>query len=572
MPGAPMSFVHGFFFSLPAGEVAAFAPEEVLPALAEVERRVAQGLHAAGFISYEAASGFTPHLTTRSLHGFPLLRFDLYHEKIAAPFVSQPGEFGTSSWSTTLTEPEYLEAVEEIRELIAAGDCYQVNLTMARRFRFSGALAPFFAQLIRSQPTPYAASLEAGRFRILSASPELFFSLKDGVITTRPMKGTASRGRWFEEDRQASLGLKASAKERAENLMIVDLLRNDLGIVSKTGSVTVPKLFEIETLPTVHQMTSTITSRLRPGAGLADILRALFPCGSITGAPKRKSMEIISRLEKHPRGLYTGCIGYVSPESAQFSVAIRTVVIDMATGEGILGVGSGITHDSKATSEYAESLAKGRFAQEKPREFHLIESLLYDESGYFLRERHLRRLERSASYFSFAYPEKEVRATLETAADRLNGIHKVRLTLHRDGSLQCESAPLAASKEVNLALARSVTDPADRFLYHKTSLRETYEKEAATRTDCQEVLFANHLGEITEGSYSNVVLRLDGKLVTPALGCGLLPGVFREELLERGEIEERILTLDDLRAAEELYVINSVRKWRRARLLESVPE
>ncbi|MBJ6726976.1 aminodeoxychorismate synthase component I [Geomesophilobacter sediminis] len=564
------AYVHGCTFSGPAGTVTATTQGEVIPALRRIEAAVAQGLHAAGFISYEAAAGLNPHLTTKPPQGdFPLLRFDFYENRRRQPVPGPADECATSSWSPTLAEPEYLAAVTRIRELIAAGDCYQVNFTLAERFRFSGAPAALAATLLGNQPTEYGSYLEADRYRIVSASPELFFSLRDGQLTARPMKGTAPRGRWIEEDRELAAGLRENAKERAENLMIVDLLRNDLGMVSETGSVTVPTLFEVETLPTVHQMTSTVISRLKQGATLTDVMQALFPCGSITGAPKRRSMEIIAELERDPRGMYTGCIGYVSPGGeAQFSVAIRTAVLDLETGTGVLGIGSGITHDSKAAAEYAECLAKGSFARQQKREFHLIESLLHDEGGYFLLERHLKRLEESATYFGFPFPVAEARDLLEAQARGWEGRNKVRLLLFPDGTWHCEAAPLPeGAPEVNVVLARQSVDSRNRFLYHKTSLRELFSKELAARPDCGEVFFVNERGEITEGSYSNIVVRIGGKLITPRLSCGLLPGVFRSQLLECGEIQEGTITVEDLHGAEELYMINSVRKWRRAKLV-----
>lgn len=574
----PDALVHGFSFSGHAGAIAAHAEEEVLPALLRVEAAVQGGLHAVGFLSYDAAPGLNPDLTAQRQEDFPLLRFDLYRNRRSSPSPTGSGSHATSDWSPTVSETEYLAKVAEIRELIEAGDCYQVNFTLAERFQFNGDPCSFFRSLARSQPTPFAAYFQAGRYRILSASPELFFSLNGDRLTTKPMKGTASRGRWSQEDRQAKQDLLLNQKERAENLMIVDLLRNDLGIVSETGSVEVPSLFDVETLPTVHQMTSTVTSRLRKGATLTDVLKALFPCGSITGAPKRRSMEIIAELEPEPRGLYTGCIGYVSPGAeVSFSVAIRTAVIDMETGSGRLGIGSGITHDSRGAAEYAECLAKGAFARKAPLDldFHLIESLLHEKDGYFLLERHLNRLEESAAYFGIPFSRLETRQLLEEQARPLEGQHKVRLLLFPDGQLRWEATPLHQTatgpngiREVPVGIARHNVDAGNRLLYHKTSLRDLYRKELALRPDCSEVIFANDRGEVTEGTYTNVVARIGGAMVTPPLSCGLLPGVFREELLERGEITERPLSLTELREAEELYVINSVRRWQRAVLID----
>ena len=561
------AFVHGFTFQGRVGELCAATPEEVVPALKLLEERVAGGLHAAGFLCYEAGSALNGELTTCAPGALPLLWFGLFRERRAAPFPDTPEPYHTSGWEPSLDEQQYAGAVASIRELIEAGDCYQVNLTMRQRFHFSGSPRSYFSALRRNQPTPYNCYLETGSYRILSASPELFFRLAGGILTTRPMKGTAPRGRWFEEDEEQKLELRRSPKEVAENLMIVDLLRNDMGMVSRTGSVQVESLFDVETHATVHQMTSTITSRLKQGVGTSELLRALFPCGSVTGAPKRRSMEIIAALEGAPRGLYTGCLGYLSPGGeAQFSVAIRTVVLDAASGCGELGIGSGITFDSAAASEYAECLAKGRFAREEVREFHLIESLLHD-GDYFLLERHLERLTRSAAYFGFPLDPAAARDALQEVARGCHGSNKVRLLLFPDGRLGCESAPLPEPlRGAQAGFARVAVSSADPFLYHKTSRREIYQAEAARRPDLAEVIFLNERGEVTEGATSNIVVRLEGELLTPPLESGLLPGVFRAELLAQGSIRERKLTRRDLETAEQIYLVNSVRKWRPVRL------
>jgi para-aminobenzoate synthetase / 4-amino-4-deoxychorismate lyase len=561
-------FMHGFSFTGYVGEIRAASPEEVVPALELLEQRLAGGLHAAGFLSYEAASALNWDLSTCAPGGLPLLWFGLFEERQSGtvPQVSEP--YRTSAWHPSLSEEHYSAAVASIRELIEAGDCYQVNFTMRQRFAFSGSPRAYFSELCRSQPTPYSCYLETGSYRILSASPELFFSLSDGILTTRPMKGTARRGRWFEEDEAEKLSLRSSPKELAENLMIVDLLRNDMGMVSRIGSVQADSLFDVESHASVHQMTSTITSRIKQGVGPLQLLRALFPCGSITGAPKRRSMEIIAELEREPRGIYTGALGYFSPGGdAQFSVAIRTVLLDLATGRGELGIGSGITHDSAAASEYAECLAKGRFAREQGRDFHLIESLLFD-GGYFLLERHLERLGRSAAYFGFPFDPAAAREVLQGTAAGCTDKVKVRLLLFRDGRLSCEALPLETpQQEASAGFAGVTVDSADPFLYHKTSWRGTYTEELARHPELTEVIFLNERGEVTEGANSNIVALLDGELVTPPLASGLLPGIFRGELLASGSIRERVLSRGQLEGAEEVYLVNSVRKWRRVRLV-----
>ena len=565
------AYLHGFAFARQVGEIRAATPAEVGPAFEALERQVGAGLHAAGFVCYEAAPGLNEALPACSPHAMPLLWFGLYEERRAEPFPRHDAPFRCSDWRPSLGEEAYGSTVRTIRELIAAGETYQINLTLRKRFAFAGCPRSFFSELCRSQPTPYSCYLECDRWRILSASPELFFSLAGERLVTRPMKGTAPRGRSWEEDLARREQLRNTPKELAENLMIVDLLRNDMGMVSETGSVRVTSLFDVESHPTVHQMTSTIESRLKAGLTPRQLFRALFPCGSVTGAPKRRSMEIIERLEGDPRGLYTGSIGYFSPGGeAKFSVAIRTAVIDSETGCGEIGIGSGITWDATPEAEYRECLEKVRFAREKRLEFHLIESLLHEDGCYFLLERHLERLARSAGYFSFPFDGADARRSLSEAAAGLDRArrYKVRLLLFPDGTMSCEAAEIPEpAAEPKAAFARQCVDSNDPFLYHKTSRRELYQQELSGRSGVQEVIFLNERDEITEGTYSNIVARIDGRDCTPPLSCGLLPGTLREELLARGDIEEKILKREDLERAEAVYLVNSVRKWRKVTLV-----
>lgn len=554
--------------------VSAFSADEVIPALRKIEDAAAGGLHAAGFVSYEAAPGLGTGLAVRKPRAFPLVWFGIFRHRygIAARFPAEQGDptgYQTLEWKLSLSHDAYESAVSSIKDYIAAGDTYQVNFTQRLHFHFSGDPHEFYRDLCRSQQAPFCSFIDTGRSQIVSASPELFFELKHGTLTCRPMKGTARRGRWHAEDEKILNELRESEKERAENLMITDLLRNDMGIVSETGSVHVSSLFDVETLETVHQMTSTISSRLKPGVGLVEIFQALFPCGSVTGAPKKRSMEIIRELEDSPRGLYTGCIGYVSPGGdAVFSVAIRTAVIDGTTGEGELGIGSGITIGSSASAEYEECLAKARFARERTPSFQLVETMLFEEGkGYFLLDRHLARLYRSADYFGFDLRLGQVKDVLERRAIPLTGSHKVRLLVTRRGAFTIQTEPLATPRTgepLPVIFAAARTDSSNPFLYHKTTHRPLYTAELAARPDCADIIFLNERNEVTEGVNNNIVARIDNELVTPPLSSGILPGVFREELLAMGEITERGILKEELEAAKEIYLVNSVRKWRRA--------
>lgn len=580
--GATRDGVPGVFhFEGLLSQVTAIDAHEVVPALEKIEMLVRDGAHAAGFIAYEASTGFDASLTTLPLTGFPLLWFGIFQDRYFIPLAewldaTENLSYETTEWHPDLCRDQYVAGVERIRDYIAAGDVYQVNLTFSESFDFAGEARAFFHDLCRSQTTPYCSFIDLDRFSILSASPELFFELDNGVLTVRPMKGTAKRGTSVQNDAEIVDKLRHNDKERAENLMIVDLLRNDLGRVSENGSVKVDSLFDVEALGTVHQMTSTVSSRVRADMGLADLLRALFPCGSITGAPKKRSMEIIAEIEGSPRGVYTGCVGYISPGMlhAVFSVAIRTVVIDKEAGRGTLGVGSGITWYSDPDAEFEECRAKGLFAREIPPDFKLIESLLHEkENGLFLLARHLERLAHSASYFGFSFDYNLVRSMVEDFTRGIEGNCKVRLLLSRDGSLDLEHESLgsgAGPSSSCIAFAEMPVDSTNPFLYHKTSNRRQYLEELAKRPDCLDVIFLNERGEVTEGASNNIVIRKAGTLLTPQVTCGLLPGTFRAQLLESGIIVEDIVTRADLLEAEEIFLINSVRRWRRVRFAEGV--
>jgi para-aminobenzoate synthetase/4-amino-4-deoxychorismate lyase len=466
-----------------------------------------------------------------------------------------------ADWHPTITRGEYEDALCAIHEAIAAGEVYQVNYTFRLRAPFSGDLLTLFWQLYECQPVPYAAYLDTGAHAIASLSPELFFALDGERITTRPMKGTAPRGLTRADDLQHAERLTRCPKNRAENLMIVDMARNDLGRIARIGSVRVPRLFEAERYATLWQMTSTVVACT--DAPLPEIFRALFPAASITGAPKIRATHVIHALERAPRGVYTGAIGVVLPDRhAQFNVAIRTLHYDKVAAQLTFGVGSGIVWDSEQVAEYEECLTKAQVLFAPRPAFELLETLLWRRGrGYFLLEAHLQRLRDSADYFGFALDADAVRHQLLTVAERFTAPrYRVRLRVNRYGEAQVEHAPLAPERRVwRVALAHEPVNPREVFLYHKTTHRQVYERARAAQPDCDDVILWNTRGEITESTLANVVVRVDGRYYTPPVECGLLAGVYREHLLQRGLLRERVLTPDDLRRAEAVYLINSVR-------------
>jgi para-aminobenzoate synthetase/4-amino-4-deoxychorismate lyase len=474
-----------------------------------------------------------------------------------------------------LAEAEYADRVARIHEWIRSGDVYQLNFTAPWQVRAQNSAAEIYAELRGRQPVEYGAFIHwhEGQ-RILSFSPELFFRLDEEAgarrIVTRPMKGTAPRGRTPGEDRAQSEWLRQDPKNRSENVMIVDLLRNDLGRIARFGTVRVEELFIVERLPTLWQMTSTVTALLRDEVGFNDIFRALFPSGSITGAPKVRAMQLISEIEGQPRGVYTGAIGFFSPRRTVFNVAIRT--LEMEAGQGTMGAGGGIVIDSKASEEYRECLLKARFLTGRrndfPAEFSLVETLLW-ESGYPLIELHLDRLEASAGYFGFACDRLEVQSRLEKAAlaFEAGSAWRVRLLMNHEGEAMVLAEKLEyEARHLRVRISPHRTDPADAMLFHKTTHRPLYAqafKEAAAAGYC-DVLFFNLRGELTEGAISNIFVEKGGLLLTPPVECGLLAGVYRRHLLEtRRDVQERVLHEDDLRSAEAVYLANAVRGLRR---------
>ncbi len=586
--------------------------DEVRPALARVEDAVAGGLFAGGFLCYEAAPAFDPACVTRAPGPLPLLWFGLFsrcemlaaeptaargddtrptgalptgHTRLwptarmptlpatagAAQRTSRPGLapgaavslFEVSDWETSLGEEEHRRGVEAIRAWIARGHTYQLNYTHRLRARFAGDAWAFCRALWRAQGGSHGAFLDLGRHQICSASPELFFRLQGARIVSRPMKGTAARGLTAEDDVRREAALAASPKDRAENVMIVDMVRNDLGRVARPGSVRVPRLFEVERYDSLLQLTSTVEAET--DAPLPDLLAALFPCASVTGAPKPRTMQLIAELEGEPRGIYTGAIGWLAPgRRAHFNVAIRTVHVDREKGLAEFGTGGGVVWDSSPEAEYRECRTKAVFLSRRRPDLLLLETLLWRPArGYALLERHLDRLLASARYFGFPSDPVAIRQALARLETGLGGgAHRVRLLVAADGAPRLEAQPLERRpRRWRLALARRPIAAGDRFLYHKTTHRPVYEAARADFPEHDEVLLGNEADELTEATTATLVVRLAGRLWTPPVDCGLLPGTYRAELLARGRILERRLRPADLAAAEAVYLVNSVRGW-----------
>lgn len=572
-------------FSRPRRVIVTDKLEEVRSSLEETERLVNEhGWTAAGFVSYEAAPAFDPAMRVVPSQGFPLLWFGLYDAQDSEVF-GDFGGFAELQWQAEIKREAYNRAIEKIKDYIAQGMTYQVNYTMRLRADFEADPWTLFLHLARTQ-NRYAAFVDIGEWAVCSASPELFFELDGETITSRPMKGTVKRGRTTKEDLINSNWLYASEKNRAENVMIVDMIRNDIGRIAEIGSVHVPELFTIEKYPTLFQMTSTVQARTK--ASVTEIFSALFPCASITGAPKVSTMKIIAELEASPRKIYCGSIGYIAPNrKACFNVAIRTALVDKRSGKAEYGVGGGIVWDSESADEYGEALLKARVLTQPPlEEFSLFETLLWTpEDGYFLLERHIARMTDSAEYFGFhaagrasslthlettqqhgglAVGPTELRDRIQHELEKLiagaDSPKRVKLLLNSRGELSGEAGDFQPrNKVLKVCLANQPVNSNDRFLFHKTTKRGAYERALAEGYD--DVLLYNENGELTEFTIGNLVVEMDGDLFTPPVECGLLAGTFRAELLESGEIKERVIRMDELPKCSKIFLINSVRKW-----------
>jgi para-aminobenzoate synthetase / 4-amino-4-deoxychorismate lyase len=590
LPAAADRAALGAAFAQPVELLVARSQDEVGKLLARVEALAADGYWLIGYVAYEAGAAFDAALVSHeSVADLPLAAFAAFRSSVAP---RARHEFMTGAWCDTTSAPEFESAVAGIESDIADGRFYQVNYTTRVRAPFLGDSAALFDALRASQPGAYSVYLDFGRWQVCSVSPELFFHWRpqQGAVfprgfppvtprlTLRPMKGTAPREADPERDRQTAEALRASAKDRAENLMIVDLLRNDASRVAELGSVAVTSLFEVEPWATVWQMTSTVECRTRPDVGLQALFAALFPCGSVTGAPKAEAMRAIRELEPAPRGVYCGAIGVVMPGGeARFNVGIRTVVVDAERGMAECGIGSGIVADSTIAGERAEWGMKERFLRRACPDYELLETLLWHHRGhgrYWLLAEHLARLERSAAALGFRWNQAEVRSALDGASrDFGAGRWRVRLRLAADGAVAIDVEPIARTRgPVFCALATRPVDSDNPWLRHKTTRRGIYESLAVP--DAFDTLLFNERGEATEFTRGNLVVRLGGRLLTPALECGLLPGAYRAALLARGAVRQAVITIADLKTADFLWFVNSVRGAVRVRwdaAVESAP-
>ena len=546
-------------------------------ALNEIDACIKNNLSGFGFINYEA--GYLLEDKLKSLlkdDKRSLLKVFFYRREDVKTINSSEielignneSDFGINNFKLNTSKEEFEEALKKIHYYISEGDTYQVNYTIKGKFDFEGSLSSFFKRLIFNQSAKYSVFINNGDSFIISLSPELFFSGENNYLKTRPMKGTQKRGYNKNDDSLAEYSLKNSEKNRAENLMILDLLRNDMGRISEFGSVRLRKLYAIEKYETLLQMTSEVESLLKEDISFGDIIKNIFPCGSVTGAPKISTMKIINELEKEERGIYTGTIGLIHQEKKIFNVAIRTIYLKKENEDklkGEIGIGSGVVWDSNPEKEYDEVLLKSDFLIKPFPYFDLFETMRYSNGELERLDLHLKRLEESASYFLFKYDENLIHQSLDNEIFRLDfsNNYKVKLLLNKWGKIKIEVSEIPQSpKEIKIIISDKIISARDRFQYFKTTNRELYDSEFRNYSEKGffDVVFINEKNQIAEGAITNIFISKTGLLYTPPVTCGILPGVFRKFWLQRNiNIKEEVLYKDDLLLADEIILTNSLR-------------
>ena len=563
-----------YLFKNPLKIISCDFPSQIRPSIEKIESFLKKGYFAAGFLSYEAGFGLEDALKGKKAQGVPLLWFGIFKDAETFDYSdvlfnddASKGMYNINDVETEISKKEYISSIKRIKAYIEKGDTYQVNHTFKLDFSFTGSIPDLYLCLRKKQSVSYSALIKIDERYILSFSPELFFKKEKGIIQVKPMKGTIGRGRLLNEDKQNAKTLHFCPKNRSENIMIVDLLRNDLSRISRKDSVETRKFFSIEKYESLFQMTSTVEGKVRKGVSLYALFKATFPSGSVTGAPKISSMKIIDKLEKSPRKIYTGSIGLLAPNGeSTFNVAIRTLLIDKSKKKGEMGIGSGIVYDSDPKSEYDECILKAKFLTEKIKDFSLIETLLWEPGkGCPLLKFHLERLSASAEYFDYKFSKKAVGAFLDKLSkDFDNKCYRVRFLLNKNGEMSVSHKIAEKSNSYKLIIfSTKKTDPTDKFLFHKTTNRNIYDREHKKYKDKGffDVIFCNKHNQVTEGAISNIIIKKGGKYYTPPIECGLLDGVYKRYLISEKilNIQERILTSDDIKTAQRIFLTNAVR-------------
>jgi len=567
-----------YIYKRPVEEIIVTRPGEIFNAFERIEDFRSKGLKGYGLVAYEAGYIFENKLKSKLAEEYekPLIQFYFFDkenfEQIESSQLNfyncadllEENNYSIEGFNLNTTKDEYIKNINKVKNYISDGDTYQVNYTVKGKFNIKGDINSLFMNLIFNQSASYSAFINTGTDFILSISPELFFKTGKNVIISQPMKGTIRRGINLKNDRLSKNTLLNSEKDKAENVMIVDLIRNDIGRISEFNSVEVSKLFEIVKLESVYQMVSDVTGQMR-GDKIGDIFKNIFPCGSITGAPKIRTMEIISELEKEERNIYTGAIGMIHDESAVFNVPIRTICIDKNSLEGEIGIGSGVVWDSDPESEYNETILKAKFLTQPNKYFELIETILIENKKIFLWDYHINRLKESAGYFLFNFDENKIMNLLTQLIGKLDSSKKylVRILLSKWGEITITHKSIeSVSGRIQVTIAEKKVNSENKFQYFKTTNRKIYDDQIEQMNgEYFESLFLNEKNEVAEGAFTNVFIVKDGKRITPPVESGLLNGCYRQFLLDNNKnILVDNITLVDLLEAEQLILVNSVRK------------
>ena len=569
---------HHLLFSNPLDIIAVWSLNEIPDAFGKIEEYLHNGKYCAGFVSYECGFHFETIIPSYAYKGTaPLLWFGVYDTPVIlnAALLSaiEYETLSVDNAALAISRTEFQRTIEAIQRYILNGDIYQVNFTNRITFECNEDPVDLYFSLREKQHVPYSAFIRTDKNVLLSYSPELFFKRTGNSLTTKPMKGTAARGRTLDEDASQSSWLHTDEKNRSENLMIVDLLRNDLGRICVPGSVRVSDMFMVEKYETVFQMTSTVQGNLRDDVRYYDLFRALFPCGSVTGTPKIRAMQIINELEKSDRGIYCGAIGYFSPhDEAVFNVGIRT--LSLTDGKGSMGVGSGIVHDSDPSAEFEEWKTKALFLLHPRREYQLLETLLWEDRYAFLEE-HVARMKSSAQYFAIPFNDTYIQTRLHELEQlfQTHQQYRVRVLLSPRGIPVLEYYPLSSERRNPvIKIAPEKTDSTDPFYFHKTTYRPLYNKYSALARDeniC-DYIFMNEQDEVTEGTIFSLFIAINGIMMTPPVSSGVLNGIYRSHILQtRSDVRERVITINDLLSADDIFVCNSVRGMQKVSLVKN---
>lgn len=557
------------FFENPVSVISCFRVKEVRDCICKMDLMLSRGYYLAGFFSYEAGFAFEEILFSDKKFDFPLIWFGVFKKpEHVNPLAGGLNKNKITRFRPSISKEKYLKSIGTIKKYISSGETYQVNFTYKYKFDFSGNPYSFYGNLKTKQAVPYSAFIDAGEFNVISLSPEMFFEKTGTDIIVEPMKGTINRGINSEEDEYMLRLLKNDGKNKSENIMIVDLLRNDIGRIAKKSSVRVVNLFDIKKYETLFQMTSRIRAKIDKSINLYDLFSSVFPSGSVTGAPKLRTMEIIRELENENRKIYTGAIGYITPKKDMlFNVAIRTILLCGSKGE--MGIGSGIIADSIAGQEYNECKLKAEFLTRNTPDFDLIETLLWKNGRFVLLKEHILRLKDSSNYFGFMFDKKGIFKKLDDLAagfdkDRQ---YKVRVLLSKSGCIKASYSeivlnPNCKGDEKIVVISKNHTNSHDPFLYHKTTNRRMYDNEYRHygKRGYFDVIFLNEKNEVTEGAVTNIFIKKKNRMYTPPVRCGLLNGVFRKNFINKNDkVSEKIIHPKDLLDADEIFVCNSVK-------------